>query len=327
MTPLRLVCAPVLLGGLALLAACAGGSAAPPMPTPTPTLTATPTPAPSPTPTPAPTAAPTPTPTPIPPPSVEMPLAYPKQGGFLLVRLDHPPPGAQKATALLAGESYAMVPDGDGWLAVIGLATDFPPGDYTLEVLADGAAVGSVPVSVAKGGYERLSLTMPQSSIDLLSDAAAIEEERRLVEEAHATFTPERLWSGPWLTPVEGYISNAFGVQRSINGGAYSTHGGTDITAAGGTPVVAAASGRVVLAQALYLLGNSVIIDHGAGLLTGYHHMSSIAASAGQEITKGDLVGYVGTTGFSSGDHLHWEARVHGVKVDPTLLTLAPLEP
>ncbi len=95
----------------------------------------------------------------------------------------------------------------------------------------------------------------------------------------------------------------------------------------GGTPVVATASGRIVLAQPLYLLGNSVIIDHGAGLLTGYHHMSSIAVVAGQEIAKGDLVGHVGATGFVSGDHLHWEARIRGVKVEPLLLTQAPLEP
>ena len=143
--------------------------------------------------------------------------------------------------------------------------------------------------------------------------------------EAYTTFTAERLWSGPWLVPVQGPISNAFGVQRSVNGGPFGTHGGTDVVADGGTPVVATASGRIVLAQPLYLLGNSVIIDHGAGLLTGYHHMSSLAVEAGQEIAKGDLVGYVGATGFVSGDHLHWEARIHGVKVDPLLLTLAPL--
>ena len=256
-----------------------------------------------------------------------MPVAYAKQGGFLLVRLEHAPPGTQKATASLDGESYPMVPDGDGWLAVIGLATDFPVGDYTLEVRAGGTDIGSAPLSVAEGGYERLALTMPQESIDLLSDAAAIEEERRVVAETYATFTPERLWSGGWLLPVQGAISNGFGVQRSVNGGPFGTHGGADIVADGGTPVVAAASGRVALAQPLYLLGSSVIIDHGAGLLTGYHHMSSIAASAGQEIAKGDLVGYVGATGFVSGDHLHWEARIHGVKVDPLLLTLAPLEP
>ncbi len=322
MTTLRLLPAAALLGGLAILAvACGGGSPAPPTPTPTATQ------APTPSPTPVPTPTPTPTPTPIPTPSVQLPVAYPKQGGFILVRLDYGPPGTQEATALLGGGSYPMVPDGDGWLAVIGLATDFPPGGYTVEVLADGAAVGSVPVSVVEGGYEQLSLTMPQSSIDLLSDTAAIEEERRVVEGAHATFTPERLWSGAWLMPVQGYVSNAFGVQRSVNGGPFGTHGGADIVAEGGTPVVAAASGRVVLAQPLYLLGNSAIIDHGAGLLTAYHHMSSIAVSPGQAITKGDLVGYVGTTGFSSGDHLHWEARIHGVKVDPMLLTQAALEP
>jgi murein DD-endopeptidase MepM/ murein hydrolase activator NlpD len=256
---------------------------------------------------------------------VELPTAYPKQGGFLLVWLENPPPGTQDSTATFAGESYAMVPDGSGWLAAIGLATDFPVGDYTVEVLTDGESVGSIPASVAAGGYERLSVTLPQESIDLLSDQAAIGEERRVVTEAYTSFTPERLWSGPWLMPVQGSISNAFGVQRSVNGGPYGTHGGTDIVADGGTPVVAAAGGRVVLAQPLYLLGNSVIIDHGAGLLTGHHHMSSIAVTSGQEMTKGDLVGYVGTTGFSSGDHLHWEARIHGVRVDALLLTQAPL--
>ncbi len=323
MTPLRLPRVAALLGALALLAAaaCASGSASPPPPT----LTAVPTPRSTPTPTVAPTL--TPSATPVPVPTVDIPVAYPKQGGLLLVRLTNPPPGAQETTALFAGESYAMVPDGEYRLAIIGLATDFALGGYTVEVLADGEPVGSVPVSVAEGGYPQITLTVPQESIDLLSDAAAIEEERRLVTEAYTTFTAERLWSGPWLTPVQGPISNAFGVQRSVNGGPFGTHGGTDIVADGGAPVVAPANGSVVLAQPLYLLGNSVIIDHGAGLLTGYHHMSSIAASVGQEIAKGDLVGYVGATGFVSGDHLHWETRIHGVKVDPLLLTLAPLEP
>ena len=313
------------LAGPALLlsAACSGGSAALPTPTPSPTATHVPTATATTTPTPV----PTPTPTPIPDPAVDLPIAYPKQGGFLLVRLLHPPPDAEVTTVLFAGEVYTLLEDGDDRLAVIGLATDFPVGGYVLEVLADGEPVGSIPVSVVAGGYEQITLTVPQASIDLLSDAAAIEEERRLVAGAYATFTLERLWAGPWLMPVQGLATDTFGVQRSVNGGPFGTHGGTDIAAEGGTPVVAPVSGRVVLAQSLYLLGNSVIIDHGAGLLTGYHHMSSIAASVGQEIGKGDLVGYVGATGFVSGDHLHWEARIHGVKVDPLLLTLAPLEP
>ena len=147
MNPLRLACATALVGGLAVLvAACGGGSAA--LPTPT----ASPTPAPTP-------APPTPTPTPTPPPpSVELTVAHPRQGGFVVVRLEQQPPGTQEATAVLAGESYQMAPDGDGWLGVIGLATDLPAGDYTLEVLADGSGVGSAPVSVTEGGFERAAI-------------------------------------------------------------------------------------------------------------------------------------------------------------------------
>jgi len=325
MTPIRFPAAAALLCCLALVltTACSGGGAQAPTPTPTPTPIPTATPTPKPTPTPMPT--PMPTPTPIPPP-VALPVAYPKQGGFLLVQLLHPPAATKEATALFAGGSYPMVADGDAWTGLIGMATDFPLGDYTVEVTADGVSMGSAPVSIGAGGYPQLTLTVPDESIDLLSDAAKIAAERQTVRETYTTFTPQRLWSGPWLQPAQGAISNGFGVQRSVNGAPFDTHGGTDIAADGGDPVAAAAGGRVALAQPLYLLGNSVIIDHGAGLLTGYHHLSSIAVTAGQEIAQGAILGYVGATGFVSGDHLHWEARIHGVRVDPMLLLQAPLD-
>jgi murein DD-endopeptidase MepM/ murein hydrolase activator NlpD len=300
-----------LLVAVLLAAACVGGTAATPTPTPTPL---------PPTPTPTPTARPTPTPTPVPAPSVTLLAEHTKQGGFVAVQLLNPPPGTVAATATFAGESYSMVPDGGGFLSVIGIPTTFALGDYTLEVLADGVPVDSLPVSVTSGGYPYVELTVSEATYNLLTDAAAIEAERLRIEEAYATFTPARFWSGDWLLPANGPTSNGFGVQRSVNGGPYSEHSGEDIVAAGGTPVVAPASGRVVLAEPLYLYGNSVVVDHGAGLLTGYHHMSSIAVKEGQRVTKGDLLGYVGTTGFSTGDHLHWEARVHGVKIDPKLL-------
>jgi Peptidase family M23 len=327
MGPLRFPITAVLLCALTLVAmmACSDGGAQAPTPTPTPTPTLIPTATPTPKPKPTPTPTPIPTPTPV-PPSVALPVAYAKQGGFLLVQLQHLPAGTQEATAVFAGGSYPMVADGDAWTGVIGMATDFPLGDYTVEVTADGVSIGSVPVSVTKGGYPQLTLTVPDESIDLLSDAAKIAAERQTVRETYTTFTPRRLWSGPWLQPAQGPISNGFGVQRSVNGAPFDTHGGTDIAADGGDPVAAAAAGRVALAQPLYLLGNSVIIDHGAGLLTGYHHLSSTAVKAGQEIAQGAILGRVGATGFVSGAHLHWEARIHGVRVDPMLLLKAPLE-
>src|SRR3989337_698096 len=120
MAPIRFPAAAALLCCLALVltTACSGGGAQAPTPTPTPTPvpTATPTPEPTPTPTPM----PTPTPIPL---SVALPVAYPKQGGFLLVQLQHPPAGTQAATALVNGGSYPLVPDGDAWTGLLGMAT------------------------------------------------------------------------------------------------------------------------------------------------------------------------------------------------------------
>jgi murein DD-endopeptidase MepM/ murein hydrolase activator NlpD len=161
----------------------------------------------------------------------------------------------------------------------------------------------------------------------LLSDQVAIDQERATLTQVYAGFTPQRLWSGAWILPAAGPITNAFGLQRSINGGAYHGHTGTDIANDKGTPVVAAASGTVALAGPLYLYGNVVVIDHGAGVFTSYNHLDSIAVTAGQNITIGDLVGFMGETGFVSGPHLHWEAIIGGVRTDPLLWTEATVEP
>src|SRR3990172_8383277 len=169
MGPLRFPIAAVLLCALTLAAttACSGGDAQAPTPTTTATPITTATSTPRPKPTPTPTPEPTPTPTPV-PPSVALTVAYAKQGGFLLVQLLHPPAGTRGAAAAFAGESYPMVTDGDGWAGVIGMATDFPLGNYSVDVTADGASMASVPVSIAKGGYARLALTVPDESINLL---------------------------------------------------------------------------------------------------------------------------------------------------------------
>lgn len=312
----------LLLPVLLLAAACAGGAAAPPTPTPTPTVMPTP----APTPTPSPTPTPTPEPTPTPAPSLEISAAFPRQGGFLLVSLSNAPEGPEAPAVRFAGGSYPMVREGSRWFAVIGLPADFPPGEYAVEVSA-GAFAASTAVSIGRGGFQEEYLQLPPESVSLLSDREAIEEERRTLERVYAGFTPERLWTRAWIMPAEGPITNPFGLMRSINGGPFSPHTGMDIAAEAGAPVVAAASGRVAFAGELYLRGNSVIIDHGAGVFSGYYHMESVAVAEGDWVTVGDLVGFVGATGLVSGPHLHWEAVVHGVRVDPTLWTYGPVEP
>jgi murein DD-endopeptidase MepM/ murein hydrolase activator NlpD len=112
--------------------------------------------------------------------------------------------------------------------------------------------------------------------------------------------------------------SSPFGSRRTYgNDPTLSAHAGEDYSAPAGTPVYAPAAGKVVLAEQLFVRGNAVVIDHGHGVFTGYWHLSELAVKAGEQVATGDLLGKVGSTGLSTGAHLHWELRVGGMAVDP----------
>ena len=122
-----------------------------------------------------------------------------------------------------------------------------------------------------------------------------------------------------YMWPLPGYyrLSSQFGYRiHPITGVAHS-HTGIDIPAAGGTPILAAKSGQVVTSAYHYSYGNYVVIDHGNGNSTLYAHMSSRAVSEGQMVSQGQVIGYVGTTGSSTGNHLHFEVRDNYTRVDP----------
>ena len=156
---------------------------------------------------------------------------------------------------------------------------------------------------------------------------AAIQEEitrkqKQLEEERRQNGTTIVSESG-YLWPLPGIyrLSSLFGYRiHPITGKAHS-HSGIDIPAAGGTPILAAKSGQVITSVkgsgAYWSYGNYVVIDHGNGNSTLYAHMSSRAVSEGEMVTQGQVIGYVGTTGNSTGNHLHFEVRDNGQRVDP----------
>ena len=122
-----------------------------------------------------------------------------------------------------------------------------------------------------------------------------------------------------YLWPLPGYyrLSSLFGYRiHPITGKAHS-HTGIDIPAPGNTPILACKSGQVVTSAYHYSYGNYVVIDHGNGNSTLYAHMSSRAVSEGDMVTQGQTIGYVGTTGSSTGNHLHLEVRDNYTRVDP----------
>ena len=123
---------------------------------------------------------------------------------------------------------------------------------------------------------------------------------------------------GVLSVPIPGApITSGFGPRVHPIYGDVRMHTGIDFGASMGTPIRAAADGIVVSAGPFGGYGNATVIDHGNGLATMYAHQSQIIVSAGQRVSRGQVIGYVGSTGFSTGPHLHFEVRVQGTPVDP----------
>ncbi len=146
-------------------------------------------------------------------------------------------------------------------------------------------------------------------------------KESRLLRRIFHQVTPKKFKEEKLYPPLKNLsISTPFGARRIINGKRRSIHWGTDFRAKRGTPVHAALSGKVVLARNLYFTGNTVIIDHGLGIHTLYAHLSKITVKEGQFVKAGQVVGKVGSTGRSTGPHLHFGFYVEEQRADPMIV-------
>ncbi len=145
-----------------------------------------------------------------------------------------------------------------------------------------------------------------------------IRTERELVEEIRrrAHDTP-RLWREPFMRPRSSAVTGTFGVVRIFNGVVRSRHLGVDFAGKLGAPVLAANRGVVAYVGDLYFSGTTVFIDHGAGLVTGYLHLSSTLVTPGDTVARGQLIGRVGASGRVTGPHLHWLADYGKLTIDP----------
>jgi murein DD-endopeptidase MepM/ murein hydrolase activator NlpD len=278
-----------------------------------------------------PSATPAPSDTPetdSPSPTPEQPSAVPtglefrppqlRQGGTSVVYLYEP---AANATLDFGGLQYPMLQDGDRWWAVIGVGAFADPGLAPLSVTYTPADGGD-PISLAQS-IEITDYDYPVENIDLdpetstLLDPDIVNAELAIRSSVLTGYTTQKLWSGPFVRPSDAPIGDIYGIARSYNGGPVSGyHHGTDFTASLGDPVYAAAGGVVVFADELQVRGNTVMIDHGAGVFTGYNHLSAINVQVGDTVTAGQVIGATGSTGLVTGPHLHWEVIIRGIEVD-----------
>jgi len=241
----------------------------------------------------------------------------PAQGQTLVVWLHARQPATYRVE--MDGYSYPVWSVGRHAWAVIPLSPLADPGLRALEVAADETAITlTMMVQAGDFGWQEIPAAVADP---ILAQADKVRAEAERMASLFGGLSQQD-WSprGRFRSPLGGEYprTSPFGTRRSYgSGGGLSAHAGEDFSAPPGTPVVAPASGVVVLAEPLFVRGNAVVLDHGRGVFTGYWHLQTLHVAEGERVEAGQLIGEVGSTGLSTGAHLHWEMRIYGVAVDP----------
>lgn len=245
-------------------------------------------------------------------------------GGVVMLRWSGETPAS--AVARWNGKPFDLrvLPEG-GAFALLGADLLQEPGTYPLEVVITDRYGQStrheLAVQVVRAERPVQRLTLPPEMVTPLDPAIIkrIERERRQISEVYARTETPALWAS-FVRPVDDPISSVFGLQRILNGESRSPHNGIDFRSPLGKPVLAPADGVVVLVADLYYTGKTVILDHGEGLMSVYAHLNEYLCTVGRHLRQGETLGRVGSTGRSTGPHLHWGIRLRGERVDPLLL-------
>lgn len=189
------------------------------------------------------------------------------------------------------------------------------PGSFSLNLSrGERAETEALQVVVRKTIFPSQNVTLSPEVEGLRSTP----EEMAVLNNFKESISDTRSWADPLEPPVGGCMTSPFGVKRLHNGkptGEY--HGGVDQRTPEGEPIRAVAAGTVTFAKPFNVLGNAVGIDHGQGLESMYLHMSRLVATSGATVQRGDILGYAGSTGRSTGPHLHWVLYVNGINVNP----------
>jgi murein DD-endopeptidase MepM/ murein hydrolase activator NlpD len=219
-----------------------------------------------------------------------------------------------------------FAPYEEGYVALIGIDAFAEPGIYEVELTGgDERDLWSpilVRVPVGETLYDTQYVEVGET-LDGLLDPTVRASEDEFLKGIYDVFNDSPHWSGLFQVPLTTTIVSAgYGGRRSYNGGPIEIyHTGIDYAAAAGETVSAPAGGIVVFSDILELRGGTIIIDHGLGVMTGYYHLSEKLVEEGDTVAVGQPIGRVGSTGLSSGPHLHWDLRILNVPVDATQWT------
>lgn len=250
-------------------------------------------------------------------PALDLPHASAVPGGIEIIRLGGA--GGAPPDVEAGGHRALVLEEGGSWLAIVGipLAAALGPDRVTVR---DAAGTREVEFTVHAKRYATQFLKVAPREVDLSpADLARANREHARLERLLERWSEPPPTSLLWPAPVPGVRSSSFGLRRVFNGESRNPHTGMDIAAAAGTPVLAPAAGTVLETGDYFFTGNTVLIDHGRGLISMYCHLRAIDVRPGERIAPGMRIGAVGMTGRATGPHLHWAISLNRAWVDPAL--------
>lgn len=250
-------------------------------------------------------------------PSLDVAPSAARPGDALLVRVvgtrDVP-------SGTMAGRPLEFWRAADGWRALAALPIETPPGPLVASVQADGVSL-EMGISIVEPGFPSRAISVAPRFVEPPPEVKRrIEDDQRAFLDAYERPLSPPAFRRGFAWPFRAPLTGRFGDKRVFNGTKESVHYGIDIDGPRRAPVRASNDGVVVLARDAYLSGKSVVLWHGAGVFTVYFHLDRIAVRAGAKVRRGQRIGTIGSTGRSTGPHLHWSVRVAGLFVDPESL-------
>lgn len=247
-----------------------------------------------------------------------LPQQFPVPGGVIILPLDIDGNIAPKV--FYEQQPVLVVNQESQWQAVVGIPLSAKPGNHKV-LVDDQGALRSILFEVKPKSYPTQHVNVPDDRKvnPYAEDMDRIQAETAKINKALRNWRVSEDIPFNFVWPIEGRVSGLFGRRRVFNGEERNPHSGIDIAAATGTEIMAPAEGVVTDTGDYFFNGNTVMIDHGQGLVTMFCHLDRIDVEVGQKVKQRDIIGTVGATGRVTGPHLHLGVSLNDARVEPLL--------
>lgn len=255
----------------------------------------------------------------------ELPQQESVPGGIAIITLGET---AGKAPHVeFQGDRVLVVRELDSWHAIVGLPLSIEPGQHTLIVTAPDGTKQSSHFEVGKKSYaeQRLIIADKRQVDPEPDDLKRIQHESEIQKRAFKIWRDEAPDNLIFDMPAQGPFSSAFGLRRFFNDQPRQPHAGLDIAAEEGAPLIAPAAGMVLETGNYFFNGNTILLDHGQGMVSMFNHLSRIDVEKGVKVSRGQMLGLIGKTGRVTGAHLHWTLSLNNARVNPALFLPAEI--